>query len=277
MYFGIFPYGYNLALETGDAAAAVRALDGVDAELSGFAYEGAAMALTLLDHITFRNTRLAQFLERASAHVYMVHVGVGCAIARLPWLRRNAERSISQLDPLMRWLAIDGYGFHQAFFYPKRFVQAGETDSRLSPAGRQVFDQGIGRSMWFSECGDVARLVETVRSFAPSRHADLWTGIGVACAKAGIVPLPVLQSLAAAAGRYRGQLALGSVNAVRSRLRAGNPAAHTDLACRVFCDMDAAEALDRADSALLSMAGSQNYLARQRQAIEALRTVSQKV
>jgi hypothetical protein len=273
---GAFLDGFNLALEKDDMAAVSRVLAGMDAELSGFAFEGAAMVFTLLDHLTFRKTHMAEFLEIAGPHVYMVHVGIGCAIARLPWLRRNAERAVAQLDPLMRWLAIDGYGFHQGWFYPDRFVHKGETDKRLSPAAQHVFDQGIGRSLWFSQCGDVGRIANAVRNFTPGRHADVWIGIGVACGMAGIVGPSAMGVLAEAAGDHRASLALGSINAVRARLRAGNPAPHTDLTCEVFCQMGAAEALGIADAALASMTGPPDYRARQQQVMGALRGALQR-
>jgi len=228
------------------------------------------MSLAILDQVTPRNTRLEEFLEAASQHVYMVHVGIGCAIARLPWLRRNAERVAARFDPIMRWLVIDGYGFHQGFFYPNRFVRGAAIDARLSPAAQSVFDQGVGRSLWFSQCGDLDRLVASIRGFDPGRHADLWTGLGVACGMAGIVSRPSLESIARAAGGYLPNLALGAVNAVRSRIRAGNPAPHTDLTCAVFCGMAPAEALSLADSTLAAMGGS-DYRARQCKVIESFR------
>jgi hypothetical protein len=271
-----FLAGYNLGLQTNGGAETARALRDFDKELSGFAFEGAAMSLAILDHVTPWNTRLGEFLEAASQHMYMAHVGIGCAVARLPWLRRNAERVAAGFDPLMRWLVIDGYGFHQAFFYPGRFVGGAAIDARLSPAAQNVFDQGVGRSLWFSQCGDLARLVEAIRVFDPRRHADLWTGIGVACGMAGIVSRATLESMVRAAGSHVPNLALGAVNAVRSRARAGNPAPHTDLTCEKFCGMPPAEALSLADSTLAGMVGS-DYRARQFQVTEAFRHANERL
>src|ERR1022692_1923089 len=65
-----------------------RSLGAIDAELQGFAFEGAAMALTLLDHFMPVNRgRFHRFLHGEGApHFYMLHVGAGWAMARLPWL-----------------------------------------------------------------------------------------------------------------------------------------------------------------------------------------------
>src|SRR4051812_30875454 len=63
--------GYRAGLVEDGLAAR---LDAVDRELRGFAFEGAAMALALLDQLDHRRRRLAAFLVGpGDAHVYMVH------------------------------------------------------------------------------------------------------------------------------------------------------------------------------------------------------------
>ena len=92
-------------------------------EQRGFAYEGAAMALALLDHVLpWRRNRLARFIRGpARDHIYMAHVGAGWALARL---RRGTNRYFHKLDPLLRWLAMDGYGFHEGYFHWQRTIEA---------------------------------------------------------------------------------------------------------------------------------------------------------
>lgn len=146
-----FISGYNEALKTSELGALTRQLENSDAELRGFAFEGATMALALLDNMTPWNTkRVQQFLFGPAAHhVYMVHVGAGWAIGRLPWLRKSLDRFLLQLDPLLRWLAIDGYGFHEGYFHSQRHIQAQRYPPGLSQYAQRVFDQGLGRSLWF--------------------------------------------------------------------------------------------------------------------------------
>jgi F0F1-type ATP synthase membrane subunit c/vacuolar-type H+-ATPase subunit K len=64
----------------------------------------------------------------------------------------------------------------------------------------------------------------------------------LACAYAGGVERPAIAALAQAAGIYQPQLAQGVVFAAGTRQKAGNPAAHTELACRVVCGMPLTEA-----------------------------------
>jgi hypothetical protein len=79
----------------------------------GFAYEGAAMALGLLDYLSLRRRdRFVDLLAMAPQQTYLLHVGIGWALARTG--RVEGSRFWS-LDPLLRWLAIDGAGFHDGF------------------------------------------------------------------------------------------------------------------------------------------------------------------
>src|SRR4030095_1282866 len=143
-----FAAGYHAGLEAaGVEAATARIEREVDREHRGFAYEGAGMALALLDTlIPGRRDRLARFLAGpGDAHAYIVHVGAGWILARLPL---SPESLLARLrDPLLRWLALDGYGFHEGFFRWPRAVERREVPRKLPGYARRVFDQGLGRSL----------------------------------------------------------------------------------------------------------------------------------
>src|SRR5579872_1693541 len=75
----VFLRGYHAALEDDRLEPLALRLNGVEAEMRGFAFEGAAMGLALLDTLTpWRRSRFARFLAGPGApHVYMAHVGAG--------------------------------------------------------------------------------------------------------------------------------------------------------------------------------------------------------
>jgi enediyne biosynthesis protein E3 len=237
-------HGYHAALEEDDVEALAVRLNAAESELIGFAFEGAAMGLTLLDHLTpFRKDRLHAFLNGpGAAHVYMVHVGTGWALARLPWLRRRVERHLAQLDPLLRWLAVDGYGFHEGYFHWPRALTEHETPDRLTGYARRAFDQGLGRSLWFVEGTDVSAISSAIAGFRADRRADLWSGVGLAAAYAGGVDRANLERLRMLAAEHLPSVAQGTAFAAKARERAGNPADHTEFACRVLCEMSAGDA-----------------------------------
>jgi hypothetical protein len=250
-----FLTGYHAAIEEGRPDPLGPRLAGVDPGLRGFAFEGAAMALALLDQILpGRGDRLTGLLNGPGAdHVYMIHVGVGWAIARLPWLRSEPGRCLARLDPLLRWLALDGYGFHEGYFSWKRSIEARAVPGRLTGDARRVFDQGLGRSLWFVDGSDVQRIPATIAAFEPQRRADLWSGIGLACAYAGAADHAGLEALRAAAGPHRSHLAQGAAFAAKARQRADNAEEHTDRACAVLCGLSADEAAAVTDDALIDL------------------------
>jgi hypothetical protein len=253
----VFLQGYHAVLEEDAPEALVLRLRAVDAEFRGFAFEGAAMGLTLLDHLSLREgKRLQTFLNGpGAAHIYMSHVGVGWAMARLPWLRRHVEQYLARLDPLLCWLAVDGYGFHEGYFNWRRTIERQAVPNQLKGYARRVFDQGLGRSLWFVEGADVLRISSTVASFALERQADLWSGLGLACAYAGGVDQAGIEAMRLAAQAYTPHLAQGAAFAAKSRQRANNPAAHTEMACRVLCGLPTEAAALITDVALERLSG----------------------
>lgn len=251
-----FLSGYHAALEEDNVDTLGYRLNCVESELCGFAFEGAAMALALLDGLTpWRSgqpmARLPTFLRGPGAsHAYMIHVGVGWALARLPWPTRWPPR---WLDPLLRWLVVDGYGFHQGYFDWRRYIKAQSRPAQLSDYACRVFDQGLGRSLWFVEGADVVQIPQTIATFSQARQADLWSGVGLACAYAGGVDRLQIIRLRIAAGPYRACLAQGAAFAAKARQRAGIPASHTALACEILCNLSADAAANLTDDALADL------------------------
>lgn len=225
--------GYHATLEDSRFEALVPRLEAVEAELRGFAYEGAGMGLAALDFVAPWKKRLRAFVDGPGApHIYPVYVGVGLALARL---RMRPERFLKHLDPVLCWVVADGYGFHEGFFSWRRTVQQRRSPARLSPYARRVFDQGLGRSIWFSSGAVVERVAATIAPFPIARQIELWSGIGLACAYAGGADRAALEALRKVAGPYRAQLARGAAVAAKGRLQANNLVPHTELACEVFC------------------------------------------
>jgi hypothetical protein len=247
-----FVAGYNAAIELDCIRELAMQLDAVESEFRGFAFEGAAMGLTLLDHIIpGKRQRFSQFLSGAGKpHMYMLHVGAGWALARLPWLRLRLSRSIAQYDCLLRWLVVDGFGFHEGYFYWSEAGEKHRVPKSISNYARRAFDQGLGRCVWFACCGDVSRVCDTVGQFDLARRPDLWSGIGLAAAYAGGHTQADLAALHAVAGEHLPAMAQGAAFAAKARLRAGNPASHTESACAAICGMSSRDAAALTDAAL---------------------------
>lgn len=180
-----------------------------------------------------RGRRAALLRGPGAPHTYLIHVGAGWTLGQLP-LRRP--------DPLLGWLALDGYGFHAGFFDWPRAVRRRQDPARVTGYAREVFDQGLGRSLWFVEGLDVERIAATVAGFPAGRRDDLWSGVGLACAYAGGSDRAAVEHLRAAAGPHLPAMAQGAAFAAEARRSAQNLTPDTSLACEVLCGMSAQQA-----------------------------------
>ncbi|GAT67164.1 enediyne biosynthesis protein [Planomonospora sphaerica] len=238
-----FLAGYGYAVEARTPAEAEKELEEVPTRFRGFAYEGAAMGLAVLDGLSpGRGGRFARFLEgRGRDHVYMAYVGAGWAMARLPRLRWSR---LGPFDPLLQWLVLDGYGFHQAYFRTRRYVHEQYRPARFPwPAGGpewyalRAIDQGIGRAMWFVGGADAGLVATMIDGFPESRRADLYSGAGLAATYAGGAGEEELAEFLRRAGTHRPQVAQACAFAAEARVRAGLVVPHTRVATEVFCGM----------------------------------------
>ncbi len=247
------------------AAAGARHVGEVDDELGGlptrfkgFAYEGAGMGFALVDALTpGRPHRSAAFLAGpGEPHIYLAYVGIGWALARLPrplWRRAAA----SATDPLLRWLVLDGYGVHQAYFRTDQYVFGPRHVGVVSwpPEGprryaARVVDQGSGRATWFVAGADAALAADLLDAFPAERRQDLYSGAGLAATYAGGTSERALRVFLTRAGEHAPFVAQASAFAAQARVRAGLLVPHCEVATRVFCGMSATEAAKITDALL---------------------------
>lgn len=242
----VFLQGYACAVEAASPAEAEEMLEAIPRDMRGFAYEGAGMGAVVYDSLPGHNGRLAGLLTgRGRHHDYMIYVGIGWAMARLPKL---LWPDIRATDPLLRWLALDGYGFHQAYFKTDAYVRSPLTEHTFRWSGghnhytANAIDQGIGRALWFVGGTDPDVVTELIRSYPEHRHSDLYAGAGLACTYAGGVGEDELARFVEGAGEHRWALAQGSAFAVEARVKADTIIDHTHLAARVVCGTTAERA-----------------------------------
>ena len=227
-----FAYGYNTAIRSASLDELVAALQLVPPADSGFAFEGAAMGLALTDWMTPGRRWFEAFVAGpANHHEYMAWVGLGWSLARLPVSPVGALRRHRSIN---KWLALDGYGFHEGYFGWRQSIARQRRPRSLVGSAARVFDQGLGRSLWFVFGADPAAVTRAIEAFDPGRHGDLWSGVGLAATYAGGVDSIGLAALRAAAGCHTAALGQGVVFAAQARQRAGNSVPHAELACQVI-------------------------------------------
>ncbi|MEV8632071.1 DUF1702 family protein [Streptosporangium sp. NPDC051023] len=250
--------GFEWGINAHDQWEVERRLEMVDAELRGFAYEGATMAFTVLDAMSGGRGHRARdlLLGPGRPHIFLTYIGVGFAMARLPrplWRKAVPDLAGSPY-PAMSWLAVDGYGFDRAYFDTGRWVDEQRVPSPYPWEGSPDYflraaDQGVGRALWFIHGAQVADVAAAVGRFAGHRQADLWSGVGLAAAFAGGCGPEALATLRRHAAEHRAELAQGAVFATKARDYAGFVPSHTQVAARILAGLSVEAAVALADGA----------------------------
>ena len=226
--------GYNAALAA-DSVEQILQHTGAIAQMDrGYAAEGAAFGAAIVDALPFRRALLPRCIEAFQSDFrYLAHVGAGWALARVPWRRRCI---VASLDPLLRWLAFDGLGFHDTYFYHDRIL-AGWHRWRSGYAAR-AYDQGVGRALWFVG-GSVPAVISLISTFPASRRSDLWSGLALAMTYAGPSRDHEIVAAFRSAAAYRADFAQGIAFACEARALAGHQPAHTEFAAQIVWQNDA--------------------------------------
>lgn len=248
--------GFEWGIDAKDPGELERKLALVEPEQRGFAYEGATMALTIVDTMGPRGTRARDLLAGPGRpHTFLTYIGIGFAMARLPrplWRRILPDLTGTPYYPTMSWLAVDGYGFDLAYFHTDRWVDAQEEPAPYPWQGRpdyfnRAVDQGIGRALWFIHGGRPEPVAAAVERFVDHRRADLWSGVGLAATFAGGCGPEELGTLAERSGEHRAELAQGCVFAAKARHFSGFVPAHTEVAAGALAGLSVAAAAEVAD------------------------------
>lgn len=250
--------GFRCAAAARDITDLQHRLDDLDPALRGFGYEGATMAYTIVDALAGGNRTRDLLDGPGRAHLLLSYIGIGFAMRRLPrmlWPRVLPDLDAPPYHPALSWLAVDGYGFDLAYFQTHKYVNEQRRPKPWPWLGREDYfahavDQGIGRALWFIAGGKPEIAVDLLAGFPADRHADLWSGLGLASTFAGPTadetPYVTLRELS---GDHWVDLALGSGLASAARKASGHVPAHSEVASNAFTALDVAEAAVEAEEA----------------------------
>lgn len=252
--FATVMQGLRATLEDSRFDMLVSRINEIEPEWRGFAYEGAGVGLVIFDYLLPWKRRLPAFVRGpGSPYTIPIYIGAGLALARFN--SRRPEKFLTRLEnSAFHWMVIDGYGFAKGYFAQQRHIQEQVVPDHLSAYGHRVFDQGLGRSIWFV-CGEhVEQVAETIARFPEARQADLWSGAAFACTYAGsAIERQELERMVTMAGPYRLQLAVAAALAAKRRHGLGHITPHTEMSCQVLSGLSGEQAAFIADQALESL------------------------
>lgn len=203
------------------------------------AYEAAAMerALCDLDGNDFTLKYWRAFLQHAPKHNTQIHIGLGWAIAK----RRIAISLVeAAIEPQQLPRVLDGVGYCEGTFKQRIAVKEMKTPEWLNNNLRRGYDQGLGRSLWYTAKAEPETLINLIAPFAEERKQDLWRGVGIALAYVGGCNEVTLLQLKMLSGVFAADLAVGVTLAVLSRKAANTTNPDTVLTSRIICNINLA-------------------------------------
>jgi enediyne biosynthesis protein E3 len=215
-------------------------LEKIEPEFRSIGYESASMAIALKDLQKNQGMDNWLFYARtlAQAHKAQVYVGLGWAIAKLnlPFLS-----VVEKIETRLYHRVADGCGYYDGSFRQRQTIINPQLPLYLPEAAMPLYDQGIGRSLWYTSNADINKIHSNVDNFPVSRHAGLWRGIGIAVAYVGGCDEETLKTLLQYAGTNRIELAYGAALAARSRMEANAVTTDTDRCSRLWFTLTANE------------------------------------
>jgi hypothetical protein len=200
------------------------------------AYESASMAIAIkeLENNQELNTWLFFSKGPALPHRAQVYVGLGWAIAKL---NLSFSSVVEKIETRLYYRVADGCGYYDGSFRQRQAVINQQLPVYLPEIAMPAYDQGVGRSLWYTSNADINKIRSKVDSFSASRHAGLWRGIGIAVAYVGGCDENTLKTLLEYAATNRIQLACGAALATRSRIEANTVTTDTDRCSRLWYEL----------------------------------------
>jgi hypothetical protein len=216
-------------------------LENTETEFRSIAYESASMAIALKDLRNNEGLNNWLFYKNGPglAHKAQVYVGLGWAIAKLnlPFLP-----VVKKIDTSLYYRVADGCGYYDGSFRYKQTILNRQLPGNVPKATMSMYDQGVGRSLWYTCSTDIVKIRSIIESFPAVRRPSLWRGIGIAVAYVGGCDDDILKTLLQYAATNRIQLTYGAALALRSRIEANTLTTDTAHCSRLWFTHTASEA-----------------------------------
>lgn len=157
-----------------------------------------------------------------------IHVGLGWAMGES---NKYSSNFIMGLNPVWAWRVIDGLAYYKGLFERREVIRRAIVPSFITGEFIHAFDEGLGRSLWYTSQGEVERLLRSINIFDSSRHPDLFRGVGIALTYAGGTTKSEFTILLSNINDYKKDFICGVLMGSESLLKQGvNPENHLNFA-----------------------------------------------
>jgi hypothetical protein len=255
----LFQHSKDFGLAHDDMNEIMFYLAHITSEFRSVAYEAVSMSLALRDFKKDESLSTWKSFMQGPAAVYIsqVHVGLGWAISQ----ENQNLKHLPAIDHLMVPRVIDGCGYYDGLFRSRQTIKIRKLPEQFTDTALSYYDQGVGRSIWYSCLGNPEKVKEIITQFDTARQSALWRGIGIAAAFVGGCDEKKLTELFFFSGNYRTQLATGVAIASRERVKSNSVTPDIELACGICWNRSANEITALSENLLPSEVTEGSYTA----------------
>ncbi len=228
------------SLATSDLNTLNKSLLKTNPEFTSLAYEAAAMGVAI-NSIKLTNSLKSWtnfYQEYGQNHAAQIHVGLGWALSEL---NLKAAEYIQNLEPIYKYRVIDGFGYHEGRFKRRQAVRTQKIPVELDENGIRAYNQGLGRSFWYTAQGEPEKLSKLITIFPKERHFDMWRGAGVAVAYVGGINALTLKSLLDYSQTNQNAFKCGIALAIQSREKATTSTKETEVTSKSIFNLTCSE------------------------------------
>jgi len=203
-------------------------------EYRSIAYEGASFEIAMKDLVSGQRLRQwNEFKNASQLHSFHVDIGLGWALAKTQLSPHSFAESTNDLSGSM---ILDGVGYYHALYKGRSTLKDKAVPPSIQEESLRLFDQGVGRRLWYVAKGNEQEVIELLHNFPVSRHGALFRGIGIACGYVGGCEEHQLTYLKEISEGNLEQLQFGITLAAISRIISDTATPDIDVACRIICN-----------------------------------------
>jgi len=215
-----------------------------DTEFISIAFEAASMGIAInsIEKSNSLSNWIDFYQNYGEIHAAQVHVGLGWALSEL-----NIEVSLylNDLDPFYKYRVVDGYGYYDGKFKRRESVRLQQIPKDLDNFGIRAYNQGLGRSFWYTAQGEVEKLTRLITIFPEERHYDMWRGVGIAVAYVGGVKQLVLQDVIQNSNKNLNAFKCGIALASQTRIVSKAISEDTEKICQFVTGLTTEEVYEK--------------------------------
>lgn len=197
------------------------------------AFEAASMSIALAE--LKENNSLIRWhsllRQYALPHAAQFHVGLGWAIAQL---QLEPTSLLKDLQSGHDHRVMDGMGYYDGLFRRRKSILQQIPPSFGEASLNEFYNQGLGRSIWYTNKGAIDDVKSILNKFHIERQAALWRGIGIAVTYAGGCTEEMLKHILSKAAPFETQLRIGAGLALDSRKTSGCITSDAALAVKIW-------------------------------------------